>query len=204
VLDPSSVPEAERDEHQQDGGSREGDDGGDAGDRADRGERVAVEQQAAKRVAHEERLAQTGQGLALLGRLLLIGHRDELAADLLVGPSAAGGVHVDEDVVVGVRLGLGPGVELAAGVLVHDLGVSRGQALEGSAGRHRDVLHHELVVYLVAHEGVGPRQQTTRYEKDRDEQKPGPGNELVECRAHDVRVSSVCGADPVPAPHRRR
>ena len=178
VAGTAGVPEPESDQHQQDRCSCEGGDGGVSGDHSDRGERVAVEEQAAERVTHEEGLAQSGEALTGLrggcfrvGRALL----DVLTADLGVRLSLRGLVHVDLDVVVGVGLGLRSGGQVLAGVLLQGCLVgSRKIGESGLGGRHRDVLLGELVVNLVPDEQAGPGEQTSSNEQDGDQEQSRP------------------------------
>jgi hypothetical protein len=112
------VPEAEEPEDEEHERASKGRVGGIHGDDAHRSEGVGVEQEAAQGRTHEERLSQVAE----LGDGSRVGIRSglellELARDLGVGLAARGLVHVNEDVVVGVGLGLLTGLHRLAGEL---------------------------------------------------------------------------------------
>ena len=173
-------------QHQEHPGTDEGGDRRVAGDLAHGAERVGVEQQAAQGVAHEERLAQLAELGELVGvGVLVLRHADVLARHVLVGAVAAGGVHVHEDVVVGVRLGLVAGEHLLAGVLVEGRVLVGG--LEGVLLGHRDRLDGELVVHLVGDVDVRPGEESAGSQEHDGNDETGTGEQVVEgLPSHDL------------------
>src|ERR1019366_8765309 len=122
----------------------EGPDRSDTSDHAYGAEGISVEQQAAQGLTFEHRVNRCRQ-LGIGGGGLC------LCAALGGGKGAADRLEVHRDEVICVRLGLGTGEKLLAGILVEeraDLRAGRGRSLR----REEDLLLAELGLHLVADE----------------------------------------------------
>lgn len=179
------MPEAQHGQHDQQTPSYETADGRVARDGAHGAEGVAVEQEPTEGAAHEQRLPQLAERGDLLGvGVRVLGHRHELAADLLVRPTVAGRVHVRQDVVVGEGLGLRTGVHRTAGERLEGLTIFLRERRQRVTLRHDDVLHHQLVVDLPVDEVGGPQAQPTARQQHDSQDEADAADESVYERTH--------------------
>ena len=158
--------DAQHDQHDHHCGADEGDDGGDPGDGADGRPGVGRQEQAAQRLALEQRVALVADGVGI-GLQLVDGRlrgavgdgvldgggcRPLGTAQVGVGGTVGEALEVAADV-AGVGLGLAAGGHLLAGVLEQ---VAAAVILQRGGVRERDVLRRQLVTDVVLGEPVAP------------------------------------------------
>ncbi len=208
------MPHTEHDEHEHQPSGDKRRDGGDAGDAPDRRPGERREQQAAQRLALEQRVALTGD--LVVGRLQLDdgglvgvfglgglerGARLTLrATEIGVGGAVGGCGEVTVDV-GGIRLGLGAGVDDGVGI------PDKGRVVlfqRGGVGE-LDVLGRQLVVDVVVGEVAAPGEQCAGGDEHCGHDEASGDEDSVDRPSTERhRRWSLDGRDLVPADRRGR